>query len=106
MPRGENPNSKKNLKNRFNADTAQKANKKSQQAKREYKTFQECFKDSITSEQREELFNVMYRKAKAGNIKAFEVLRDTLGEKPVEKVQVAEIDQETIDEVARLFNEE
>lgn len=36
----------------------------------------------------------------AGSVtKAFEVVRDTVGEKPVEKVMVAEVEQAVIDEV-------
>lgn len=37
--------------------------------------------------------------------KAFEVLRDTIGEKPVEKVVVAEVDQSIIDEVEKIVND-
>ena len=36
-----------------------------------------------------------------GNVRAFEVLRDTVGQKPVEKIMVAEVDQTVIDEVER-----
>ena len=37
---------------------------------------------------------------KAGSVtKAFEVIRDTIGEKPVQKVMIAEVDQSVIDEV-------
>ena len=40
-------------------------------------------------------------------IKAFEVVRDTIGERPVEKVMVAEVDQDIIDEVeAMVLNDE
>lgn len=35
-------------------------------------------------------------------LKALEFARDTIGEKPIEKVQVAEVDQEVIDEVERM----
>lgn len=38
--------------------------------------------------------------------KAFEVLRDTSGQKPVEKVMVAEVDQTVIDEVEAMMNDE
>lgn len=41
---------------------------------------------------------------KAGSVtKAFEVVRDTIGEKPVDKVVVAEVDQSIIDEVERMM---
>lgn len=36
--------------------------------------------------------------------KAFEVLRDTAGQKPVEKVVISEIDTDVIDEVERMVN--
>lgn len=35
-------------------------------------------------------------------LKALEFARDTIGEKPIEKVQVAEVDQDVIDEVERM----
>lgn len=41
--------------------------------------------------------------AQAGDTRAAEFLRDTAGEKPVEKVQIAEVDPEVIDEVESLL---
>lgn len=38
-------------------------------------------------------------------LKAFEIVRDTIGEKPVEKVMVAEVSQDVIDEVERMVLE-
>lgn len=38
--------------------------------------------------------------------KAFEVLRDTAGQKPVEKVVVSEIDTDVIDEIERMMNDD
>lgn len=35
-------------------------------------------------------------------LKALEFARDTIGEKPIDRVQVTEVDQETIDEVERM----
>ena len=43
----------------------------------------------------------LYKEALKGNVKAFEVLRDTVGQKPVEKVMLAEVDQLVIDEVEK-----
>ena len=48
----------------------------------------------------------LFQQAMAGNVKAFETLRDTVGQKPVEKVMIAEIDQEVIDEVERAVLDE
>lgn len=43
----------------------------------------------------------------AGSVtKAFEVIRDTVGEKPVDKVMVAEVDQNVINEVEAMINDE
>lgn len=38
--------------------------------------------------------------------KAFEVLRDTAGQKPVEKVVISEIDTDVIDEIERMVNDD
>ena len=49
----------------------------------------------------------MIKQALAGSTKAYEIIRDTIGEKPIDKVMVAEIDPETINEVeAIVFGEE
>lgn len=50
-----------------------------------------------------------YRKALKGDAKAFELIRDTSGQKPVEKVEQVNIDGEYLDKVNELkafFNEE
>ena len=48
----------------------------------------------------------MIKQALSGSTKAFEIIRDTIGEKPIDKVMVAEVDPETIDEVeAMIFGE-
>ena len=44
----------------------------------------------------------MIKQALAGSTKAYEIIRDTIGEKPIDKVVVAEVDPETIKEVERL----
>lgn len=43
----------------------------------------------------------VFQKALKGDTRAWEIVRDTIGQKPIEKVQVAEVDQATIDEVER-----
>ena len=43
----------------------------------------------------------LFSEVMKGNVKAFEVLRDTVGQKPIEKVMIAEVDQDVIDEVER-----
>lgn len=39
-----------------------------------------------------------------GDSKSFEIIRDTIGQKPVEKVIVSDIDASVIDEVERMVN--
>lgn len=41
-------------------------------------------------------------KAVNGDTKAFEIIRDTIGEKPAERITLAEIDPATIEEVERM----
>lgn len=43
----------------------------------------------------------LFEQAMKGNVKAFEVLRDTVGQKPVEKVMLAEVEQDVIEEVEK-----
>lgn len=103
MPRGSNPNSKANLSKgkRFNEETARKAGKASAKKRQEYKTFKECFKANMTDEMREELFNMLMNRARRGNLKAFELLRDSLGERPQNEIAVENVTvaQETIDAI-------
>ena len=46
-----------------------------------------------------------FQKALKGDTRAFEVLRDTAGQKPVEKVMVAEVEQSTLDDIEELVAE-
>lgn len=49
----------------------------------------------------------MIKQALSGSTKAYEIIRDTIGEKPIDKVMISEVDPETINEVERLvYNEE
>ena len=43
-----------------------------------------------------------FEKALQGDPKAFELVRDTAGQKPVERFMVAEVDQSVIDEVEQM----
>ena len=44
----------------------------------------------------------LVQKALKGNPKAYEIIRDTIGEKPVERFSLEEISQDTIDEVEKM----
>lgn len=43
----------------------------------------------------------LFEQAMKGNVKAFETIRATVGQDPVQKVQVAEVSQDIIDEVEK-----
>lgn len=47
-----------------------------------------------------------FEKAMKGDTKAFEVLRDTAGQKPIDKVMVADVEQSVIDEVEKAVLDE
>ena len=114
MPRGENPNSKENLKKSkpFNAETALKANQKSLEAKRRKRTLREQLEimlaDEITDkngtkmEMQEAITVALLQRALKGNTRAYEIIRDTVGEKPIEQIMVADIDSGVIDEVEKM----
>ena len=48
----------------------------------------------------------LFEQAMKGNIKAFETIRSTVGQDPVQKVMVAEVEQSVIDEVERMVSNE
>jgi hypothetical protein len=43
----------------------------------------------------------LFQSALNGNVKAFEMIRDTAGQKPVEKIMIAEIDPDIVEEVEK-----
>ena len=44
----------------------------------------------------------LFKEAAKGNVKAFNTLRDTIGQMPVQKVMVAEVDNDVINEVENM----
>lgn len=79
------------------------------EARRNKKMLRECFeilldkqfknKDGKMASGAETLALTVFQKAQRGDLKAFELVRDTAGQKPVDKVMLAEVDQKTIDDV-------
>ena len=59
-------------------------------------------KTGKTATGREAITTALIGQAMKGNVKAFETIRDSIGEKPVEKVMIADVDQSVIDEVERM----
>lgn len=58
------------------------------------KTFKEAFEDDLTDDKIKALIDAMYKEAKRGNTKAFEIIRDTMGQKPIERQEVKEVTSE------------
>ena len=58
-------------------------------------------KKGVTRTGAQAITEKLFSEVMKGNVRAFEVLRDTVGQKPVEKVMVAEVEQSVIDEVEK-----
>ena len=58
-------------------------------------------KDGQTMTGAEAIALKQMERALKGDTRAFEVVRDTAGQKPVEKVMIAEVSQDVIDEVEK-----
>ena len=93
MPRGDNPNSRANLIQ--NADrtpeqrraSARKAGKASGKARALKKTFKETAKAKCTPEVLDKIMDRIIQMASAGNLNAFKILREMLGEDPGHEIQ-------------------
>ena len=94
MPRGDNPNSRKNLirnadlSPKERSERAKKAGIASGVARGSLKSFRELDAETTTPEERQQMLDALKLKAKRGNLRAFEIYRDTIGEKPENKVNV------------------
>lgn len=89
-------------------ERARRAGKKSGQVRRERKTLREELlklltekvpgKDGTTRPAQEAISTALMKQAMKGNIRAYEVIRDTIGEKPVENVNVISPDYKALNE--------
>lgn len=100
---------------KFTQEEAKKGGIASGESRRRKKLLRECIDELLAKEYTSEgktltgseaLAVTLMKKAMKGDVKAFEVLRDTAGEKPVEKVMVAEVEQSVIDDIERMVNDE
>ena len=84
-----------------------KGGKRSGEVRRQRKTLREellvLLSDGNTQNK---ISTALIDEAMNGNVKAFETIRDTIGEKPVDKVMVAEVDQNIINEVEAMIKDE
>ena len=86
-----------------------KGGKKSGEVRRQKKLLKDCLDELLQREWEnrqgekmsgsEAISVAVFKKALAGDMKAFEIVRDTSGQKPIEKIMMAEVDQTTINEV-------
>ena len=86
------------------------------EARRRKKLLRECLEELLEKDITDRSGNTMtgaeamavkvFQQALKGDLKAFEIVRDTAGQKPVEKVVVSEIDIDVIDEVERMVNDD
>jgi isocitrate dehydrogenase len=90
MPRGDNPNSKKALaenrqKTQFRGENAVNASKKGNATKKYQASFRAAGKDMLTDEEMQKMWKAMIARAKSGNISAFKMLFDVMGEGVVQE---------------------
>lgn len=94
MPRGEHPNSLKALeenrkKTQFRGERAVQAAKASGEARAIYKSLNEDLRERCTPERLKKMNDRIISMAEHGNLRAYELIRDGLGEKPREKIEVS-----------------
>ncbi len=90
MPRGENPNSKANLRVLSSEEARKngsKGGKRSAETRRELRSFLDLDAEVTSNEERIAMLTNLKKRAKYNN-KAFEIYRDTVGLKPSDKVDV------------------
>ena len=80
------------------------AQKRSQNIK-ERKLIRAVIEERLGNEDLEEIVDNLIARAKE-NSKDFETLQAAIGQKPVDKVMVADVDQSVIDEVESMVNDE
>ena len=78
--------------------------KRSQNIK-ERKLIRAVIEERLGNEDLEEIVDNLIARAKE-NSKDFETLQAAIGQKPVDKVMVAEVEQSVIDDVERMVNDE
>ena len=73
----------------FSGEAAVRAGQKSAEARKAYRPLKEIIRERVTPEEWDKMVLAMMEKAQRGDAKAFELLRDSVGEKPTEKMELA-----------------
>jgi len=72
-----------------------KGGKKSAEVRKARKTFSEDLIEALSDgKTQKQILNALLNQCRQGNVRAFEILRDTVGEKPIDKQEVKEITSE------------
>lgn len=101
-----------NLTHKLTVSEQRAGGKASGEARRRKKLMREAFEELLSRDYHDQAGNVLdgtsalaakvFKQAMDGDLKAFEIIRDTTGQAAPKKVIMAEIDQATIDEVERM----
>ncbi len=110
MPRGMHPNSQKALqenraKGQFNSERAVRAQEKSAETKRVFKSLNADLREQCSDEVIDAINKRILDMAKHGNLRAYELVRDGLGEKPTERHEVT-INDDSLREMNDFFKRE
>jgi hypothetical protein len=96
MPRGKSKEelAKISAGTRFNGRSAVEAGRKGNETRKNQRAWRDAFKERMTQERMEKIFDALCEKAECGDVQAASFLRDTMGEKPKEQIE------QTINEIA------
>ena len=108
MPRGEHPNSKANL-NIIRSESearekGKKGGKASAEARAIYKGLNADLKERCTPERLAKMNERIMAMAEHGNLRAYELIRDGLGERPSDKLELKTADDKTIERMKEDFD--
>ena len=110
MGRGEHPNSRANLDKGkpFSEETARKAAEKSAEVRRANGMLSADLKEQLDEATIRAINDKIISLAKKGNLKAYELIRDGIGEKPTDKLAIGTVDpsQEALDDFFKRTDQE
>lgn len=102
-----------NLTHKLTVSEQRAGGKASGEARRKKKLMREAFEELLSRDYHDHAGNVLdgtsalaakvFKQAMDGDLKAFEIIRDTVGQKPVEKIEVDTIDPQARAEMDELL---
>ncbi len=99
MPRGDNPNSRANLRplekglpKKAQREIQKKGSEAGNKEKQRLRTFKELDDEYTTDAERKKMLTMLKKRAEQGNLKAFELYRDTMGMKPKEQIEQTNVE--------------